>query len=59
MSLKPNMKVECSIWIHVKFGEPNINITRDKIQKKIFESDISLFKPIIRGLQELGSCGGH
>jgi hypothetical protein len=53
------MKVECSIWIHVKFGEPNINITRDKIQKKIFESDISLFKPIIRGLQELGSCGGH
>jgi hypothetical protein len=37
MSLKPTMKVECSIWIHAKFGEPNINITRDKIPKKIFE----------------------
>jgi hypothetical protein len=53
MSLKPNMEVECSIWIHAKFGEPNINITRDKIQKTLFESDISLFRPTIRGLQSL------
>jgi hypothetical protein len=37
---------------------PTLTLQETKY-KKIFESDIILFRPTIRGLQELGSCGGH
>jgi hypothetical protein len=34
-------------------------ISQETKYKKNYLKVISLFRPTIRGLQELGSCGGH